>query len=316
MVSVIIPNYNHDAYLKQRINSVLKQTYKKFEIILLDDNSSDDSKHIIEEYRQNSKVSHIIYNEKNSGSVFKQWEKGITLAKGKYIWIAESDDYADVTFLEKLVPIMESNLSIGLAYCNSVIVNENNEILNLSCAQMRNKSFNTTKWNYSYLNQGVNEIDENLFNNCTINNASAVLVRKSALEDVFPLPYDFRYIGDWYCYLKICTKHKVYYLNENLNYYRWHSSNASKNLYKNQTNIYEYFLLYDWMLKNLNFVDLTKLTNSFTKYIRISLFRGWNRKKIILFKKLFSKNKRLFLSLIIFNLKVPSAKLFPSLGSK
>jgi len=316
MVSIIIPNYNHSKFLKSRIESVLNQTYQDIELIILDDNSSDDSLKIISSYKYHPKISSIVFNNTNSGSVFKQWEKGISLSKGKYIWIAESDDYADINFLEKLVPIMESNLSIGLSYCNSVIVNEHDEFLNLSCAQMRNQSFKTNKWNFSHINEGLNEISENLFNNCTINNASAVLLRKSALKGVFPMPYDFKFIGDWYCYLKICTEHKLFYLNEDLNYYRWHSNNASKNLYRNQTNIYEYFLLYDWMLENLSFIDNSKLTNSFTKYIRISLFRGWNKHKIKLFTKLFLKNKSLFFNLVLFNLKAPTSKLFPTLASK
>jgi len=94
-VSVIIPNYNYESYLKQRIETVLNQTYQNFEVIILDDHSSDNSRDIIETFRQNEKVTHIVYNQINSGSPFIQWVKGIELAIGKYIWIAESDDYSD-----------------------------------------------------------------------------------------------------------------------------------------------------------------------------------------------------------------------------
>src|SRR5207342_1807970 len=99
-ISVIIPNYNHAFYLKQRIDSVIQQTYSDFEIIILDDASTDNSRDVIEKYRHYPKVKHIIYNESNSGSTFSQWQKGIELASGKYIWLAESDDVADSTFLE------------------------------------------------------------------------------------------------------------------------------------------------------------------------------------------------------------------------
>ncbi|MEJ7913050.1 MAG: glycosyltransferase family 2 protein, partial [Chitinophagaceae bacterium] len=77
MVSVIIPNYNHAEYLHQRIQSVLDQTWPHFEIIILDDCSTDNSKQIIEEYRYHDKVGAIIFNPVNSGSTFKQWIKGI-----------------------------------------------------------------------------------------------------------------------------------------------------------------------------------------------------------------------------------------------
>ena len=88
LVSVIIPNYCHSQFLAQRIESVLNQTYQNFEVIILDDCSPDAgaSKAVIEKYRGNPHVSHIVYNEENSGSTFKQWNNGIALSKGEYCW--------------------------------------------------------------------------------------------------------------------------------------------------------------------------------------------------------------------------------------
>ncbi|MBC7566521.1 MAG: glycosyltransferase family 2 protein, partial [Pedobacter sp.] len=94
-VSVIIPNYNHSDYLHQRIESVLNQSYQDFELILLDDKSTDDSTVIITSYRDHPKVTQIIINEENSGNTFKQWEKGIAASVGELIWIAESDDWCE-----------------------------------------------------------------------------------------------------------------------------------------------------------------------------------------------------------------------------
>ena len=99
-VSVIIPNYNHAQYLPERIESVFGQTYPNYEVIILDDCSTDNSREVIEQYRTNPHVSQIIYNEENSGGVFKQWKKGLSLAKGDLLWIAESDDKCENTFLE------------------------------------------------------------------------------------------------------------------------------------------------------------------------------------------------------------------------
>ncbi len=93
-VSVIVPNYNHARYLRQRIESVLRQTYQDFEVILLDDCSTDDSRSILSSYAGDPRVR-MEFNEVNSGSTFKQWNKGVRLARGEYVWIAESDDYAD-----------------------------------------------------------------------------------------------------------------------------------------------------------------------------------------------------------------------------
>jgi Glycosyltransferases involved in cell wall biogenesis len=104
MVTVIIPNFNHAAFLKQRIESVLNQTFQDFEMIVIDDCSADESREVIEAYRNHPKVSQVVYNEQNSGSAFKQWVKGVALAKGDWIWIAESDDWAEHDFLERMMP--------------------------------------------------------------------------------------------------------------------------------------------------------------------------------------------------------------------
>ena len=81
LVSIIIPNYNHADYLEERIRSIFNQTYTNYEIIILDDRSTDNSIEIINKFRDNSHISNIIINEENSGSPFKQWFKGISLAK-------------------------------------------------------------------------------------------------------------------------------------------------------------------------------------------------------------------------------------------
>ena len=112
LVSVIIPNYNHAPFLKERIDSVLNQSFDNFEVIILDDKSTDHSKEVIESYRNHEKVVHIEYNSQNSGSTFKQWDKGLKLAKGEWIWIAESDDVAHPAFLSSTMSYADSNTSL------------------------------------------------------------------------------------------------------------------------------------------------------------------------------------------------------------
>ena len=118
-VSVIVPNYNHAQYLVQRIDSVLAQTCQDFELILLDDCSPDHSREVLERYREHPKVAHIVYNEANSGSTFKQWDKGIALARGEYIWIAESDDWCEPTLLETLLDGIHRDKDCVLSYCQT-----------------------------------------------------------------------------------------------------------------------------------------------------------------------------------------------------
>ncbi|MDR1583934.1 MAG: glycosyltransferase family 2 protein, partial [Prevotellaceae bacterium] len=123
-ISVIVPNYNHALYLPQRIESILQQTCQDFELILLDDCSTDNSREIIEQYGNHPKVSHVIFNEKNSSSPFAQWNRGIEMAKGEYVWIAESDDWADVDFLQVLTEQMDRHPNVVLAYTLARYMNQ------------------------------------------------------------------------------------------------------------------------------------------------------------------------------------------------
>ena len=118
-VSIIIPNYNHAPYLKQRIESVLSQSYQNFEVILLDDRSTDNSWDILQAYKGHEKVSHCLRNDRNSGSPFIQWQKGIEIAKGEWIWIAESDDWADESLLESLINLTRLYPQVPLVFCQS-----------------------------------------------------------------------------------------------------------------------------------------------------------------------------------------------------
>ena len=106
--SIVVPNYNHKRFLLQRLDSILAQSLQDFELILLDDCSTDGSQTILEKYARYLRVR-LEFNEVNSGSPFKQWNKGVQLARGKYVWIAESDDYADLRLLERLVAILKPN---------------------------------------------------------------------------------------------------------------------------------------------------------------------------------------------------------------
>ncbi len=160
LVSVIIPNRNHAKYLRQRIDSVLHQTFQDFELIILDDASTDNSKQIVEGYRDHPRMAHIIYNTMNSGSAFKQWKKGLDLAKGEWIWIAESDDWAELNFLEIAREHVKAYPAAGLFYCDCNFEEEDIHYKFSSSSALKNNKFNTTKWNDAYDNNGIDEFND------------------------------------------------------------------------------------------------------------------------------------------------------------
>jgi glycosyltransferase involved in cell wall biosynthesis len=112
IISVVIPIYNMELYIEEAIQSVLEQTFIDYELILVDNASTDNTKIIISSYAKNPKV-HIVINERNLGMA-QNWNKCLYHAKGKYIKFLNADDLLEVTALENFVSILENNPEISL----------------------------------------------------------------------------------------------------------------------------------------------------------------------------------------------------------
>lgn len=258
LVTVIIPNYNHETFLKQRIESVLNQTFQDFEIIIFDDKSTDNSVTFLNNYKNNAKVSHFIVNDKNSGSPFKQWKKGIDLAKGKYIWIAETDDFAETDFLKQTVSELEKKDSASLCYTDSVIVNDQGVHLGL-WSENKNNFFKTQKWSEKHINNGLDEILDFLLYKVTINNVSAVLFTKTFFEKLdFEKLEKFKNAGDLFTYISLCFHGDICYVSNPLNYYREHSNNITKQNVTNGIIYKERLECFTFVLDHLNKNNLNK----------------------------------------------------------
>ena len=243
-VSVIVPNYNHSRYLKQRIDSILNQTYQDFEIILMDDKSPDNSISILKEYTSHPKVSDLLLNDINSGSTFKQWEKGVANAKGEYIWIAESDDWADPLFLEKLVAVLDSNPQVGLAYSQSYKTDSENNIT--GSMYEWTMYVHSERWKHDFVNNGVNEIKNYLCQLNSIPNASAVVFRKSVFQKVLPLDTSYKICGDMKVWFNMLMLSDIAFIAVPLNYFRFHEKNVrqskSELMAEEFLNVKKYFL--------------------------------------------------------------------------
>lgn len=225
-VSVIIPNYNYQDFIIERIDSILMQTYPIFELIILDDCSTDNSVQVIEE-----KIKTItdipvqfVKNEKNSGCVFKQWKKGFDLAKGDYIWIAEADDSAQNNFVEEVIKGFEDK-NVVLSYCESARIDENNLLIREKSDDLYDMC-RTGEWNHSYIKEGKDEIIEHLSVTNTILNVSSVMWKKKDYSDIFEKAGEFKVAGDWYIYYNILRNGNISWNNQPLNYYRKHSKSV------------------------------------------------------------------------------------------
>lgn len=126
LISIIIPVFNTEKFLKQCINTVLRQTYDNIEIILIDDASTDNSAKICEEYAKNHEKITYIKNKKNN-RVSKTRNIGIEKSRGKYICFIDSDDYISENYIENLYENSEQNTLVIcqiLKFCKGVIKNE------------------------------------------------------------------------------------------------------------------------------------------------------------------------------------------------
>ena len=228
-VSTIVPNYNHAAFLKQRMESVLAQTFKDVEIILLDDDSEDRSARIIEDYAGRYKHIRAFFNPKRGKSPFAQWNKGLRKARGKYVWIAESDDYSRKDFLETAVAILDRYPRVGMFYCDTLFVDEKGTAKG-SPAEWRDR-LDSYKWNRDYLNSGVSECRDFLYLMNTVNNASGVLFRADLPAKTGLADETMKYCGDWLFFMRLLMVSDIYYTSRVMNFCRVHAG-STKNEYK------------------------------------------------------------------------------------
>ena len=222
-VSVVIPNYNHARFLPRRIDCILGQTFQDFELILLDDCSTDDSRSILSKYADDPRVR-IEFNAVNSGSTFKQWNKGVRLARGEYVWIAESDDYADERLLEKLVPLLDAEPRTVLAYCRSWRVLADGQIIELlDCPYT---DLDPRRWTADFGADGREECQNYLVQRNTIPNASAALFRREVYLRVGGADESMVLCGDWKLWAAMALTGRIAYLAEPFNYFRFHDTSV------------------------------------------------------------------------------------------
>ena len=259
MISVIIPNFNYAQFLKKRIDSILKQTLLPDEIIFLDDNSTDNSIQIAKKALGKTSVPFfIVSNGENGGSVFKQWQKGIEKARGDYIWIAESDDASAPDFLKNCIETLEKDNSIGLCYCESMVINKNNRIIDHDFFQRIHNYIDPEKWQKNYIANGRDEVCNYLFIRNTIPNASAVVFRSGALRNIGGIPSEYKFSGDWIAYIKILNKWNIAYLRKALNYKRFHNNSVTHSHVNTGVHFSEALRIANYCLENFDIPENSK----------------------------------------------------------
>ncbi|MES2239804.1 MAG: glycosyltransferase [Bacteroidota bacterium] len=268
-LSIIIPSYNHAEFLLERLESILNQTYKDWEAIIIDDQSKDNSVEIIRGFISENpdfKIKHFIINDTNSGSGYFSWQKGIELAETEYIWIAETDDYSESSFLEKLVSVLDKNKEVSLAFSGSNYV-ENGSIIYDSTN--RTKDLEVEPKNYRVISNNI-FFDKMPFNTY-ITNGSSVVFRKPKFGIPFEI-FNNRLCSDIFLWSYLLQNSSFAFLNDNLNFFRRHEGSTSSFLSKNKLET-----VYHERAKYLNYFNQTDKYNQFINhYLKYYI---WTHKK-------------------------------------
>ena len=205
LITVYITNYNYGRFINQAIQSVLNQSIRSFELIIIDDGSVDNSKNIIEKYRNINNVK-IIY-QKNKGLNVTN-NVALNLSKGKYIIRLDADDYLETNALELMVSIMERDKELGLVFPDYFYVDINGNKI----GEERRHDFD----------KDVAVFDQPAHGACT-------MVRTEFLKKLGGYNEAFSCQDGYDLWIKFITNHKVSNINKPLFSYRRHGNNLTDN---------------------------------------------------------------------------------------
>lgn len=250
LVSIIVPNYNHEKFLRERLDSIYNQTYKNIEVLLLDDCSKDNSTQILDEYAERYQdITAKHYNTVNAGKAFLQWEKGINLAKGSLIWIAESDDYSEEDFLEKLVKEFRKE-SVMLAFARSVFVKKGEQVW----SQEEYLHDIPINWRESFVMSAHELVNKGFCIKNLVPNVSSCVFRKPTdiSNELHNYWRTMNLCGDWMFYLEIIKGGSVSYRADLTNYYRIHDGSTSLKIQKQYSYFNEQAEISKYIIRNYN----------------------------------------------------------------
>ncbi len=219
LVSIIVASYNHAEYLRERMDSLVNQTYKNIEILVIDDCSTDGSIEILRQYKSNKKVS-LIERETNGGWVAVS-NQGVELAKGEFIIFANCDDVCAPEIIESLVAALKNNPTAGISFCRSMLIDSHGNSLGFDFDQRENE-FRLRCSDNVLLSDS--EMAKFLLHSCVIPNLSAALFRKDVYLSCGGLKNQYRVCADWELFFNMAKKFNFYYVSRPLNYFRQHEA--------------------------------------------------------------------------------------------
>jgi glycosyltransferase involved in cell wall biosynthesis len=216
LVSIIIPCYNQGRYLSAAIDSVLGQTHKNIEVIVVDDGSTDDTSQVAARYAAESRIRYV--RQENRGPSAAR-NAGVAISKGEYVNFLDADDTLLPEKLERQLDILQADPALALVYCDIFYIDENG-------VDIPEKSATS-------IAQSRRILSGDIFDSLFIGGyfpPHTPLLRFDAYKQSGGFDQDLRGCCDWDLWLRIAANgNRAYYLNEKLAAYRMHGANMSNN---------------------------------------------------------------------------------------
>ncbi|WMC91705.1 glycosyltransferase family 2 protein [Kineothrix sp. MB12-C1] len=275
-VSVILTSYNKEKYINQAIESVLTQSYQDFELIIVDDGSTDNSRQIIEALSADDQRIKTFYFEKNKG-IPSAHNFAISQAQGEYCAVIDCDDFWEKDKLQKQVEFLEKNKEYGACFTWISVVDENELPVPSELCENRDIMWNSQnhtqgEWLKLFFTEG-----------CKLGNPS-MMIKTSVFENIGYYSYGLKQLQDYELFIRILKYCNVYVINERLVNYRWfcgaEKNTSNANLENTNRTNFEYYLVCKKFFDNMSneiFMD------GFSKFINNE---DYNREEVIEYKKI------------------------------
>jgi len=222
-VSFIVPCYKLGHLLTECIHSILAQSYEDFEALIMDDCSPDNTSEVAKSF-PDARVKHI-RNEPNLGHL-RNYNKGIGLAKGEYLWLISADDWLrSPRVLERFVQVLDSSSNVGYVFCPTIKVMDGQELGVMRYSEVAARD--TIIGGHRFLTQHL--LSANVVP------APAAMARKKCYEQISLFPLDLRHAGDWYLWAVFALYYDVGFCAEPMVNRRFHRANMSTGFYNEAT---------------------------------------------------------------------------------
>ncbi len=211
-VSVCIPAYNGQAYLRNAVESVLQQSFSDWELVICDDASTDETPDMCRSF-QNRRIRYLRF-DRNGGQAVN-WNRCLEAAAGEYVVVLHQDDILVPVYLERAVEVLDRHSGVGLVHCSVQHVDANGNPIILQ-----------RLYDADRVEPGDALWRELVLRGCVVNPAG-VMVRKAVYESVGPFTTRVHWGIDWHMWIRIASRFDIGYLTDTLAFYREHAQSGT-----------------------------------------------------------------------------------------